>query len=129
MGKAVLIIANLVGVLALSGCHGGTAKIRWVNQADSNQVMEFQIQDPSIFQRAHMAIVNARLRGSYVMKNAEATVEEGKLTIESPGYLLQSREGTKHRLEVDASGSLKAENGVTWIPENRSRAAVTLKKW
>jgi hypothetical protein len=115
----------------LSACHsnGGTAKMRWVNQADAQQVMEFSIQNPSIGGRIHMTIMGARMRGSYTVKNGDQLLDEGKLTIDSPGYILKSKNGEEEKLTINAdAGFIEGQNGTKWKLDNPTTAQ-TLRKW
>jgi hypothetical protein len=126
-----IIAATLLCVLTLAACHGGggMVKMRFVSQADSARVMEFTVRDLSILDRVHMAIVQHPLKGQYVVRNADAIVEEGSLSQEPPGYVLKSKDGKQQRLEVQKTDSLKAEDGTIWNPQKPTSTAVNLRKW
>ena len=129
--KTLFIVVAVAASLMLSACHGsgGTAKMRWVNQADAQQVMEFSIQSPSIGGRIHMTIMGTRLRGSYTVKNGAELIDEGKLTVDSPGYLLKSKNGQEEKLTINAdAGFIEGTNGTKWKLDNPPMAA-TLRKW
>ena len=129
--KTIFLILAVVGLLTLSACHssGGTGKMRWVNQADAHQVMEFAIQSPSIGGRIHMTIMGARVKGSYTVKNGDDLIDEGKLTVDSPGYFLKSKNGREEKLTINAdAGFIESESGTKWKLDNPTTAA-TLRKW
>lgn len=126
-----IITATLLCVLTLSACHGGGAmvKMKFVNQANSDQVMEFTVRDLSILDRVHMAIIQHPLKGKYVVRTGDAIVEEGSLTQEPPGYVLKSADGKQQKLEVQKADSLKSEDGTIWNPQKPDSTAVNLRKW
>ena len=123
--------ASLLCVLMLSACHGGgpRAKMRWVSPTDADQTMEFRVRDLSVIDRVHMAIMQSRPKGTYVVKKGDTVLEEGTLTQEPTGYVLKSVAGKEQRLEVEKTGSLKGENGTIWNLQDPPTAAVTLRKW
>jgi hypothetical protein len=121
----------LLGLLSF-GCHGTSAagKMRFVNQADSKKVMEFTLENPGVLARVHMAFFNARVRGRYVLSDADSRVE-GRVTQDEKGYTLESGDGSKKHFGVENAGSLKDEDGGIWKLDNPSVVTLktTLKEW
>jgi hypothetical protein len=130
--RATLIASSLISLLALSACHS-SGPSRWVNQTDSRQIMEFQIHESrSYLDKIHRTIMGAHIGGTYVVKDGDQVIDEGKVSIEAPGYVLKSRQGTTQRLQLAESGALKSENGATWVAEVGSKVVVQkkeLKAW
>ena len=123
MSKRFLIVSIMtLGLVALSSCHGnsgGTYKMRFVNATDSASVMEFSMQNPSVMARVHMAVFKARIKGTFVQKDADAkAIAEGTVQQDEKGYTLVSRDGKKQRYETQDSGSLKDESGTLWTLDN-----------
>ena len=131
--KTVIIALSLVGVLLLPACHGGTstAKMRWVNQADADQMMEFTVQTPSVLGRVHMAFMRSRVtvRGTYVLRKAETVLEEGTLVQEPDAYILKSKDGKEQHLKLEKPESLKSEIGTIWNLRNPATVSATLREW
>jgi hypothetical protein len=123
MSKRILIVSIMtLGLVALSGCHGspsGTYKMRFVNATDSATVIEFSMQNPSVMGRVHMVVFKARIKGTFVQKDADAkAIAEGTVQQDETGYTLVSRDGKKQRYERQESGTLKDESGTLWTLDN-----------
>ena len=133
MGKVKLGLAGICLLsLTLSACHGVQAyemrKMRWVNQADAQDVMQFEIQDLTVMGRMHAAIFTTKVRGTYVHKKGDTVISQGTLRQEAPGFILKSADGEEHRFELDKPGSLKSDDGGLWNLDNPKPLAV-LKEW
>ena len=118
-------------VFTLSGCHGsgGNFKTRWVNDTDSKKVLELTLQNPSVVGRFHMVVFGGRVRGSYVLRDGDKTVE-GRVTQLEDAYRLTSNDGKEQKFDVERStGTLKDESGATWKADNPPKTTVTLKEW
>jgi hypothetical protein len=106
----------MVGMIAvLASCHGsgGDYKLRFVNTADSAQVVELKMHNPNVLARVHMAVFSQKIKGSYVLKKGDETVE-GRVVLDEKGYTLESKDGKKQRFEPQPSGELKDDSGATW---------------
>jgi len=123
------VVMSFLALLS-SGCHGtnATGKMRFVNQADSKKVMEFTLENPRALARVHMAFFNARVRGRYVLSDADSRVE-GRVTQDEKGYTLESQDGSKKYFKVESTGSLKDDDGGIWKLDNPRTVAATLKEW
>ena len=131
--KKRIFLAGLmtIALVALSACHGGggSTHLRWVNEADSNKVLEVTIQYPSALGRVHMAVMGGRFKGSYVLKDGEKTTE-GRVTQLEDKYRLTSQDGKQQEFSVErTTGLLKDESGSTWKEDNPPKTTVTLKEW
>ena len=122
-------VIALLGLLSF-GCHGSNAsgKLRFVNQTDNKKVMEFTLDNPGVLARVHMAFFKARIRGRYVLSDADSRVE-GRVTQDEKGYTLESQDGTKKHFDVESTGSLKDAQGGIWKLDNPGTVAATLKEW
>ena len=127
-GLAALVLLSLT----LSACHGPRAyemrKMRWVNQADAQEVMQFEIRSFTLMGRMHAAVFATKVSGTYVHKKGDAVVSQGSLTQEPPGFVLKSSAGEEHKLAIEKPGSLKSEDGGLWELDNPKPLAV-LKEW
>lgn len=127
----VLGVVTLMGLFALSGCHGGPAgphKIQFVNEADSKKVMEITLEDPPVLARVHMAVFRTHIRGTYLLKDGSDTTAKGRVIQDDTGYTLFLKDDKKQRFEVKDRDFLKGEGGETW--KLVSNALVKeLKKW
>ena len=125
-----VFLVGLMGlVITLSGCHGsgGNFKTRWVNDADSKKVLELTLQNPSVVGRFHMAVFGGRVRGTYVLRDGDKSVE-GRVTQVEDAYRLVAQDGKEQKFSRDRStGSLKDESGVTWKVDN-STTTMMLKE-
>jgi hypothetical protein len=138
MSKRILIVSMMtLGLVALSSCHGnsgGTYKMRFVNATDSATVMEFSMQNPSVMARVHMAVFSARIKGTFVQKDADAkAIAEGTVQQDEKGYTLVSRDGERKRYETQDSDTLKDESGTLWTLDNPKTTLVkeraSLRQW
>ena len=134
--KSVFCVTLLaVAVVALSGCHastGGLHKVRWVNEADTSKVLEFTLKVPNVMGRMHMAVFGGRVRGTYILKDNDKTLE-GVVTQFEDSFRLTSNDGKEQKFAVDRStGALKDETGAVWKADNPGTTALkeaTLKEW
>ena len=131
--RSVFPVALLALVLVvLSGCHhvsgSGLHKIRWVSEADSSKVLEFTLRVPNVMGRMHMAVFGGRVKGTYILKENDRTLE-GVVTQFEDSFRLTSNDGKEQKFEVDRStGALKDESGAIWKAYNPPTTA-TLKEW
>jgi len=118
--------------LTLSACHGVQAyemrKMRWVSQADGQEVMQFEIKDLTVMGRVHAAIFTTKVRGTYVHKKGDTVISQGTLSQEPPGFILKSADGEEHRFALDKPGSIKGDDGELWRLDNPKPVAV-LREW
>lgn len=135
--KSVFSVTLLaVAFVALSGCHvstGGLHKVRWVNESDTSKVLEFTLNVPNVMGRMHMAVFGGRVRGTYILKDNDKTLE-GAVTQLEDSFRLTSNDGKEQKFEVDRStGALKDEAGTVWKADNPPGTAAlkkaTLKEW
>ena len=135
--KSIAPVTLLAVVLVvLSGCHhvstDGLHKIRWVSETDSKKVLEFTLRVPSVMKRMHMAVFGGPVRGTYILKDNDKTLE-GVVTQFEDSFVLISNDGKNQKFAVDRStGALKDETGAVWKADNPGTAALkeaTLKEW
>lgn len=134
MGKVRAgLVATIVLSGILSGCHGVRThqmrKMQWVNQTDTQQVMQFEIRDLTVMGRMHAAIFTTRVRGTYVQKKGDDVVSQGTLTQEPPGFILKSDDGKERRFELEKPGSIKEKDGTVWQLDNPVTLEVKLREW
>jgi hypothetical protein len=128
--RHILFVMTLMCLVALAGCHGGSsgsAKLRFVNQTESKKVVEFTLQRPTILARVHMTVFPGRIKGTYVLRDADTTAE-GRVTQDEKGFTLVSSEGKKQRFDVEKPDFLKDENGGIWKLSNPTTTA-TLREY
>jgi hypothetical protein len=130
--KSVVPVTLLaIALLGFSGCHGsgsGLLKARWVNEADSNKVLELTLRVPNVMGRMHMAVFGGRVRGTFILKDSDKTLE-GVVTQVDDSYRLTANDGKEQKFEVDRNtGALKDEAGAVWKAD-KPPATATLKEW
>ncbi|HET9216384.1 MAG TPA: hypothetical protein VFR18_05370 [Terriglobia bacterium] len=135
--KSVVPVSLLaIALVVLSGCHGSTGglhKIRWVNEADSGKVIEFTLRVPTVMGRMHMAVFGGPVRGTYILKDNDKTLE-GVVTQFEDSFVLISNDGKNQKFAVDRStGALTDEAGAVWKadspPGTTALKEATLKEW
>ena len=133
--KRVLLLTLVsISLIALSGCHGapGKYKVRWVSEADSRKTLELTLNNPTVMGRVHLAVMGARIRGTYVLQEGD-TLRQGKVTQLDNAYKLVFDDGKEQTFTRDReSGKLKDESGATWKQDNpptMKETTATLKQW
>ena len=133
--KAGLITVCLLSLM-LSACHARgyeLRKMRWVNQADAQDVMQFEVRSLTVMGKMHAAVFATRVTGTYVHKKGDAVISQGTLTQEAPGFILKSSDGEEHKLAIEKTGSntgsLKGEDGAVWELDNPTKPLAVLKEW